>query len=87
MVNIILEVVPQHKLGTYIGLANLIILIAPAMGPTFGGAVVAFASWRMIFWGTLPIALILMVLGSKKKLNNIPQLKNSMLLIGHVLFF
>ena len=66
MVNIILEVVPQHKLGTYIGLANLIILIAPAMGPTFGGAVVAFASWRMIFWGTLPIALILMVLGSKK---------------------
>ncbi len=53
MVNIILEVVPQHKLGTYIGLANLIILIAPAMGPTFGGAVVAFASWRMIFWGNI----------------------------------
>jgi EmrB/QacA subfamily drug resistance transporter len=66
MVNIILEVVPQHKLGTYIGLANLIILVAPALGPTFGGAVVAFASWRMIFWGTLPVALVLMVLGAKQ---------------------
>lgn len=63
MVNIILDVVPPIKLGTYIGLANLIILIAPALGPTFGGAVVAFASWRMIFWGTLPLALLLLLLG------------------------
>ena len=31
MVNIILDVVPQHKLGTYIGMANLIILVAPAL--------------------------------------------------------
>jgi EmrB/QacA subfamily drug resistance transporter len=66
MVNIILEVVPQHKLGTYIGLANLIILVAPALGPTFGGAVVAVTSWRMIFWSTLPVALILMLLGAKQ---------------------
>ncbi|AZP90161.1 MFS transporter [Pediococcus acidilactici] len=65
MVNIILDVVPQHKLGTYIGMANLIILIAPALGPTFGGAVVAFNSWRMIFWSTLPVALVLMLLGMK----------------------
>ncbi|KRN93232.1 MFS transporter [Pediococcus stilesii] len=66
MVNIILDVVPPQKLGTYIGLANLIILVAPAMGPTFGGAVVAFASWRMIFWLTLPLAIILLVMGAKQ---------------------
>jgi MFS family permease len=39
MVNIILDVVPRQKLGTYLGIANLIILIAPALGPTFGGTV------------------------------------------------
>ncbi|MFT8556274.1 MFS transporter [Liquorilactobacillus hordei] len=66
MVNIILDVVSPIKLGTYIGLANLIILVAPALGPTFGGAVVAFASWRVIFWGTLPLALILLAMGAKR---------------------
>jgi EmrB/QacA subfamily drug resistance transporter len=63
MVNIILDVVPRHKLGTYLGIANLIILVAPALGPTFGGTVVAFASWRMIFWIPLPLAVILLLVG------------------------
>lgn len=63
MVNIILDVVPLQHLGTYMGMANMIILVAPALGPTFGGAVAAFASWRMIFWLTLPITLILLVIG------------------------
>ncbi|EHO51777.1 transporter, major facilitator family protein [Lentilactobacillus kisonensis F0435] len=63
MNNIILDVVPPHKLGTYMGMANLIVLVAPAIGPTFGGAVVAFASWRMIFWITVPVTLVLLILG------------------------
>lgn len=63
MNNIILDVVPAHKLGTYMGMANLIVLVAPALGPTFGGAVVSFASWRMIFWITVPITLVLLLLG------------------------
>ncbi|WP_125709494.1 MFS transporter [Lacticaseibacillus porcinae] len=66
MVNIILDVVPRHKLGTYLGIANLIILVAPALGPTFGGTVVAFASWRMIFWIPLPFAMILLLLGQRR---------------------
>ncbi|WP_056975869.1 MFS transporter [Lacticaseibacillus sharpeae] len=63
MVNIILDVVPRHKLGTYLGIANLIILVAPALGPTFGGTVVAFMSWRMIFWIPLPFAVIILLIG------------------------
>ncbi|MGF2385040.1 MFS transporter [Lentilactobacillus otakiensis] len=63
MNNIILDIVPPHKLGTYMGMANLIVLVAPALGPTFGGAVVSFASWRMIFWITVPVTVILLVLG------------------------
>lgn len=66
MVNIILDVVPRAKLGVYLGIANLIILIAPALGPTFGGALAAMGSWRLIFWITLPLALVLMVLGQSQ---------------------
>lgn len=73
MVNIILDVVPRAKLGLYIGIANVIVLIAPALGPTFGGAVTAFASWRMIFWLTLPMALLLLVLGSSQIRQYTPQ--------------
>ncbi|MCD2257155.1 MFS transporter [Lactobacillus sp. CC-MHH1034] len=63
MVNIILDTVPRNKLGTYMGLANLIILIAPALGPTFGGTMVYLSDWRMIFWSTLPLAIILLLVG------------------------
>ena len=63
MVNIILDTVPTSKLGIYMGVANLIILIGPALGPTFGGAVANFFDWRMIFWSTLPFAILLLVLG------------------------
>lgn len=37
MVNIILDVVPLQHLGTYMGMANMIILVAPALGPTLVG--------------------------------------------------
>lgn len=63
MNNIILELVPRNKLGTYMGFANLILIVAPAIGPTFGGAVVSLADWRMIFWGTLPFAVVFLILG------------------------
>lgn len=36
MFNIILEQVPQSKIGMMMGLGNLITGIAPALGPTFG---------------------------------------------------
>ncbi|TLQ20754.1 multidrug efflux MFS transporter [Lentilactobacillus parafarraginis] len=63
MINIIMDTVPATKFGTYMGMANLIILVAPALGPTFGGTVDYFASWRMIFWITLPITALLLILG------------------------
>ncbi|WP_283680022.1 MFS transporter [Lentilactobacillus sp. Marseille-Q4993] len=66
MNNIILEIVPRHKLGTYMGMANLIVLVGPALGPSFGGLMVSISDWRMIFWGTLPIAAILLLLGASQ---------------------
>lgn len=63
MINIILDIVPRQKLSTYIGMANLIILLAPSLGPTFGGAMTAIGNWRLIFWTLLLPAIVLLFVG------------------------
>ncbi len=42
---------------------GLIISLAPALGPTFGGIVVYFLSWRDIFWIVLPLMIIGLIMG------------------------
>lgn len=37
------------------GVASLITAIAPAVGPSFGGAVVSLLGWRWIFIVLLPV--------------------------------
>lgn len=63
MFNIILEQVPLSKIGMMMGVGTLITAIAPAIGPTFGGIVVATLGWRYIFAFLLPILLISLILG------------------------
>lgn len=63
MFNIIVEQVPLTKTGTVMGFANLIIAIAPAVGPTFGGFIVKTFGWRMIFLTLLPLLIISLILG------------------------
>lgn len=63
MFNVVLETVPRARLGFYMGMAGLILMIAPASGPTFGGVMVALGSWRWIFWSTLPIEALILILG------------------------
>ncbi|GAY71898.1 DHA2 family efflux MFS transporter permease subunit [Lentilactobacillus kosonis] len=61
--NIILERAPVAKRGIYMGLGGLTVSLAPALGPTFGGIVVYFLSWREIFWIVLPLMIIGLVMG------------------------
>lgn len=63
MFNIILEQVPPQRTGFMIGVGTLITAIAPAIGPTFGGLVVANLSWRYIFAFLLPILIFSLILG------------------------
>ncbi|MBU3851552.1 MAG: MFS transporter [Candidatus Paralactobacillus gallistercoris] len=63
MFHIILETIPQDKLGIYNGIASMIISFAPALGPTYGGVMTSFLSWRMIFGFIIPILILLFVLG------------------------
>lgn len=44
-----MEVFPIQKLGAAMGMAALIIMFAPAVGPTLAGILLSIASWRLIF--------------------------------------
>lgn len=65
MFNIILENVPQSKIGLMMGIGTLITAVAPAIGPTFGGLVISSLGWRFIFIILLPILIISFFLGIK----------------------
>ena len=45
-----LEVIPPHKIGQAMGVSALIIMFAPAIGPTLAGILVGAFSWRFIFF-------------------------------------
>ena len=55
---IILEQVPFKNTATIMGIATLVIVLGPALGPAFGGMIVGIAGWRMIFGCMLPLLII-----------------------------
>lgn len=62
MFNLILERIPPQKIGTYMGIGGLIMSLAPAFGPTYGGFMIARLPWQWIFIFILPVPLICFVL-------------------------
>lgn len=59
MMNIILEQAPRSKVGRLMGVGSLVITVAPAIGPTVGGAVTSVLPWRAIFVIVIPIILLI----------------------------
>lgn len=49
---------PPQKLGTVLGIISLVIMFAPALGPTVSGIILQSLSWRWIFWLFLPILVV-----------------------------
>ncbi|WP_462398797.1 MFS transporter [Lacticaseibacillus pantheris] len=64
MFQIIFACVPHTQLGVYTGFASVIVSLAPALGPTYGGVLTSIWSWRAIFIGILPLLVIITVLGA-----------------------
>lgn len=50
MFSVVLEVFPASKIGQAMGFTSLIIMFAPAIGPTLSGIILGFASWRILFF-------------------------------------
>ncbi|MEH6947201.1 DHA2 family efflux MFS transporter permease subunit [Bacillus sp. JJ634] len=63
MFNTILLIFPIHKRGSIMGLIGLVIMFAPAIGPTISGLVIANLSWHWIFWMALPFFALSLICG------------------------
>lgn len=63
MMKTILEIFPPEKRGSAMGKCMIVILVAPAFGPTLSGLILQIASWNFLFYMMLPFAAISIVLG------------------------
>ncbi|HKS48354.1 MAG TPA: DHA2 family efflux MFS transporter permease subunit [Amycolatopsis sp.] len=60
----VMRLVPPHRRGATMGTITIVIAVAPAIGPTIGGAVLSSLSWRWMFWIVLPLAVTALVIGA-----------------------
>ncbi|OKP94417.1 DHA2 family efflux MFS transporter permease subunit [Paenibacillus sp. P46E] len=63
MFNTILVIIPAEKRGAAMGLIGLVIMVAPAIGPTIAGLLIESLSWHWIFWLSLPFLVIALICG------------------------
>ncbi|KRN30114.1 MFS transporter [Liquorilactobacillus mali] len=63
MFSVIFSEIPMAYWGTYTGIAAMLISLAPALGPTFGGIMNHYLSWRAIFSTSLLLVLIALIIG------------------------
>lgn len=66
---------PREKMGAVMGVYGISIMAAPAIGPTLGGYLVDFVSWRVIFFINVPVGLFCLFLA-------LSTLKESVLVKG-----
>src|SRR3954469_69085 len=55
----------QERMGRVMALVGVPMLLAPALGPIIGGALVDGASWRLIFFLNVPIGLFTLALAAR----------------------
>ncbi|WP_125711316.1 DHA2 family efflux MFS transporter permease subunit [Companilactobacillus zhongbaensis] len=70
MFSIAMRIFPPNKLGAALGVAALVIMFAPAIGPTLAGLLLGVLSWRAIFWSFI-VFFIVAWLFMEKNLTNV----------------
>lgn len=61
MMTVILTVIPRERRGAAMGLAGIVISFGPAIGPTLSGWLLAYFSWRALFYVVLPIVILTII--------------------------
>ena len=59
----IFTVFPPERRGSAMGVFGLGVVFAPAIGPTLGGLMIEYFSWRYVFFISLPFCAIAAVMG------------------------
>ncbi|MBB2903406.1 DHA2 family lincomycin resistance protein-like MFS transporter [Kineococcus radiotolerans] len=65
----VMNLIPASRRGQVMGTMGIVISVAPAVGPTLSGVILASLSWRWIFIVMLPIAALALLLGLWKVRN------------------
>ncbi|MBU5365477.1 MDR family MFS transporter [Enterococcus devriesei] len=60
--NIMLSIFPPEKRGSAMGMAGIVIGLAPALGPTLSGWIIDHYTWRDLFGMVIPIVVLVLVL-------------------------
>ncbi|KLU66158.1 multidrug export protein EmrB [Desulfosporosinus acididurans] len=58
LTNVFLAIFPPHQRGKALGTMGIVMVFAPAIGPTLGGWVVQTYSWRLLFSALVPIGAL-----------------------------
>nr|WP_040982177.1 MDR family MFS transporter [Oceanobacillus jeddahense] len=67
--NVFLLIFPPERRGKVMGFMGLVLLFAPAIGPTLSGIIVEHLGWRYLFIVVIPFALISIFLAYKYVVN------------------
>ena len=75
LMNVMLTSFPKEKRGSAMGIFGLVMIAAPAIGPTLSGYIVEHHDWRMLFQIIIPFAIISLVFGIWK-LENVMETRD-----------
>lgn len=84
MMNTVVAINPPEKRGAAMGTCLLVILFAPAIGPTLSGFLLQFLNWSWLFFILLPFAFIAIICGATS-LKNVSELTKPKIDIASVL--
>ncbi|QSF47442.1 MDR family MFS transporter [Paenibacillus tianjinensis] len=76
MFNTILIVYPPEQRGAAMGFVGLVIMFAPATGPSVAGLLIEYFTWHYIFWLSLPFLIVGLLVGLKY-LDNVTEITKS----------
>ncbi|GIN87384.1 MFS transporter [Heyndrickxia sporothermodurans] len=79
LMNVMLISFPREKRGAAMGVFGLVMITAPAIGPTLSGYIVEYYDWRVLFEMILPLAVISLLLAIWKLQNVMEQNKDAKL--------
>ncbi|XID94821.1 MDR family MFS transporter [Paenibacillaceae bacterium WGS1546] len=64
MMNTVLVLYPPEKRGAAMGSIGLVIMFAPAIGPTLSGLILEQLEWRWLFYLVLPFAVLSVIIAA-----------------------
>ena len=63
IVNTLIIINPEDKRGKALGIFNLVMFFAPALGPIFSGVIIQALNWRWLFFIIVPFSTLALILG------------------------